>query len=170
MRRLVFLIPFLLLFLAPSLVLGEVCPPCPPVELNVSQDQPVQEWWMVLLEFLVQISAPLLTAILGVLGTWLIRKIGKKWDTENLEKVLKLKDGLITSGVAFAEEQARKALKSGEDKTDSAKKLSAAVEYIQEQLDNSGVEAIAEEKLVHLIEAKLHMERTKPDGVIPNDE
>lgn len=166
MKRIVPFFVFAMVIAIPALAFGELCPP---VELNVTQDVPHQEWWMVLLDFLVQISAPLVTGILGVLGTWLIRRIGKKWDAEKVETLLRLKDGLVTSGVAFAEEQARKALKNGEERTASADKLAAATEYIQGQLEQSGVGRMAEDELVKLIEARLHIERTRPDGAIPSD-
>lgn len=167
MKRFVPLFVFAVAFLVPAVVLGQ---PCPPVELNVTQDPPQQEWWMVLLDFLVQLSAPLVTGILGVLGTWLIRKIGRKWDAEKVETLVRLKDGLVTSGVAFAEEQARKALRNGEERTASADKLAAATEYIQGQLEQSGVGRMAEDELVKLIEARLHIERTRPDGAVPGDQ
>lgn len=166
MRRFIPFIIFAVIFMVPALVLGQ---PCPPVELNVTQDVPQQEWWMVLLDFLVQLSAPLVTGILGILGTWLVRKIGRKWDAEKVETLLRLKDGLVTSGVAFAEEQARKALKNGEERTASADKLAAATDYIQAQLEQSGVGRMAEDELMKLIEARLHIERTRPDGAVPGD-
>jgi hypothetical protein len=166
MKRIIPFFVFALVIAIPALALGQ---PCPPIELNVTQDVPHQEWWMVLLDFLVELSAPLVTAILGVLGTWVIRKIGKKWDAEKVETLLRLKDGLVTSGVAFAEEQGRKALKNGEERTASADKLAAATEYVQAQLEQSGVGRMAESELVKLIEARLHIERTRPDGAIPSD-
>lgn len=169
MRRLgifVSLVIFLVLFVLPSVAMGQ---PCPPVELNVSQEPPQQEWWMVLLDFLVQLSAPLVTAIIGLLGTWLVRKFGKKLDADKQATLIGLKDGLVTSGVAFAEEQARKALRNGESQTKSAEKLSLATDYIQEQLEQSGAGRMATESLVKLIEARLHMERSRPDGAVPSD-
>lgn len=152
--------------LIPSMVWGQ---PCPPVDVNLSVAEQAQTWWMVLLDFLVQLSAPIVTAILGVLGAWLVRKLGKKWDMEKKEAASRLVDGFVTSGVAFAEEQARKALRVGGVKTEGAARLQSAVDYVQRQIESSGVDRIAQDELVKLIESRVQQERTKPGGVIPSE-
>lgn len=162
-RTMLFVLVFVLI---PFVALAQ---PCPPVDINLSVADQAQVWWMVLLDFLVQLSAPLVTAILGVLGTWVVRKLTKKWDIEKREAVERLMQGFVTSGVAFAEEQARKALRADSVKTEGADKLQAAVDYIDHQLVSSGVDSIARDELVKLIESRLHMERSKPDGAIPGD-
>lgn len=150
----------------PSLALGEVCPP---VDVNLSIADQAQTWWMVLLDFLVQLSAPIVTMILGVLGTWLVRKLTRKWDAEKQEAVIRLTDSMIAAGVSFAEEQGRKALRIDKVKTESADKMQAAVDFIKGQLDQSGLPGIAEEELKKLIEARLQRERSKPDGIVPSE-
>lgn len=154
----------LLILFIPSLALAQ---PCPPVNVVMAEGQ--QEWWMVLLEFIVQLSVPIVTMVLGVLGTWLIRKLTKKWDAEHQEAALRLTDGLLTAGIAFAEEQARKAVRAGETRTRGADKLGHAIDFIHNQIDQSGLPNIAEAELKKLIEAKLQQERSKPDGVVPSD-
>lgn len=166
MRSVVKVVLFIAVFLIPSLVMAQ---PCPPVDVNLSVADQAQEWWMVLLDFLVQLSAPLVTGILGVLGTWIVRKLTKKWDVEKREAAERLTSNFITSGVAFAEEQARKALRTDKVKTEGAEKLQTAVDYVQQQLQTAGVGDIARDELVNLIESRLHMERAKPDGVIPSE-
>ena len=157
---------FVLFVLFPSVVLAQ---PCPPVDVNLNVDEQVQQWWMVLLDFLVQISAPLVTCVLSVLGTWVVRKLTKKWDVEKQEAFVRLVDGFVVSGVAFAEEQARKSLKVDRVKTEGADKLQSAVDYVQRQISSSGVHDIATEELEKLIESRLQMERVKPDGIVPNE-
>jgi hypothetical protein len=154
------------MILIPSVVLAQ---PCPPVDVNLSVADQAQEWWMVLLDFLVQLSAPLVTGILGVLGTWLVRKLTKKWDVEKQEAAVRLVDGFVTSGVAFAEEQARKALRSDKVKTESADKLQSAVDYVMTQIKTSRIDEIGRDELVSLIESRLAAERAKPDGVVPSE-
>lgn len=166
MKSIVKVVLFVAVLIIPSVALAQ---PCPPVDVNLSVADQAQEWWMVLLDFLVQLSAPLVTGILGVLGTWLVRKLTKKWDVEKQEASVRLVDGFITSGVAFAEEQARKALRTDSVKTQSADKLQSAVDYIQQQIQSSGADTIARDELVNLIESRLHQERSKPDGVIPSE-
>lgn len=161
--------PFVIIvLLVPSMVWGQPCT-CPPVDVNLSVAEQAQTWWMVLLDSLVQLSAPLVTAILGVLGAWLVRKLGKKWDLEKQESASKLVDGFVVSGVAFAEEQARKALRVGGVKTEGAERLQSAVDYVQRQIESSGIDRIAQDELVNLIESKVQQERARPDGVIPSE-
>lgn len=162
MQRFVFLVTFVIISV-PWVVVGQ---PCPPVDVNLSVADQAQTWWMVLLDFLVRLSAPLLTTVLGVLGAWFVRKLTRKWDTEKQEAICRLTDNLITAGVAFAEEQARKVLRVENVKTESADKLQAAINFVQTQLDQSGLPNIATLELTNLIESKLHQERTKPDGVV----
>jgi len=166
MRKVFVLTAFAVVFTLPALALGQ---PCPPVDVNLSVADQAQEWWMVLLDFLVQLSAPIVTMILGVLGTWLVRKLGRKWDAEKQEAAIRLTDNMVAAGVAFAEEQARKALRADKVKTESADKLQSAVDFIQNQLDSSGLPGIAEGELKKLIESKLQQERAKPDGIVPSD-
>jgi len=166
MKKLILLATFAVVIVLPSVAMGQ---PCPPVDVNLSVADQAQEWWMVLLDFLVQLSAPLVTGILGVLGTWLVRKLTKKWDTEKQEATVRLTQNMIQAGVAFAEEQARKALKTDRVKTESADKMQSAVDFIQQQLDASGLPGIAEAELTKLIEARLQQERARPDGAVPSE-
>jgi hypothetical protein len=166
MRSIIKVLLFVAVFLIPSVVLAQ---PCPPVDVNLLVADQAQEWWMVLLDFLVQLSAPLVTGILGVLGTWVVRKLTAKWDVDKRVAAETLTTNFITSGVAFAEEQARKALRTDNVKTEGAMKLQTAADYVQQQLSTAGVMEIGKDELVNLIESRLHMERVKPDGVIPSD-
>jgi hypothetical protein len=143
--------------------------PCPPVDVNLNTSEPVQQWWMVLLDFLVQLSAPIITAIFGILGAWAVRRLTRKWDIEKQEAVTRLVDGFVVSGVAFAEEQARKAFRADKKQTQGAEKLQSALDYIEQQISSSGVDQIARDELMKLIESRLQMERSKPDGVVPSD-
>lgn len=164
------LLTFPLVFLFSMVVFGQVNP-CPPVDVQVINDAAQQqEWWMVLLDALLQLVAPFAIAILSTLASIAIRKWGKKLDVDTQDRLIGITDNLIASGVSFAEEQGRKALKGGEDQTDGARKLQHAVDYIQEQLDESQLPQIGTEKLQRLIEARLHAERTRPDGRIPSEE
>ena len=166
MKKLIVLAVFAAAFVLPALALGQ---PCPPVDVNLSVADQAQEWWMVLLDFLVQLSAPIVTMILGVLGTWVVRKLGKKWDAEKQEAVIRLTENMVGAGVSFAEEQARKALRTSKVKTEGAQKMQRAVDFIREQLDASGLPSIGEEELKKLIESRLHKERVRPDGAIASE-
>lgn len=143
--------------------------PCPAVDINLTTPEQAQVWWMVLLDALVQLSIPLLTAVLGVLSTTAVRKLTRKWDAEKQESAIRLTENLVVAGVAFAEEQARKALRVHNIKTSSAEKLQRAVDFVHEQLDQSGLPGVARAELMNMIESKLQQERSRPDGVVPGD-
>jgi len=142
--------------------------PCPPVDVNLAIGEQTQTWWMVLLDFLLQLVAPVAIAVLTTLGGIAVRKWGKKMDADKQEALVRLTDNFITSGISFAEEQGRKALRVGNARTEGAQKLSVATEFVSKQLSSSGLPRIAEGELTKLIEAKLSQERARPDGVVPS--
>lgn len=155
-----------------SVALGQENP-CPPVDINLAVGEAAQEWWMVLLDALVQLTAPLVGAVLSTLGVIGMRKWfakmereGRKVDLETQAAIFQMIDGLVTGGVTFAEEQARKALKVGGPKTEGAEKMQAAVDFVVGNLENSGLPTIGRDELVRLIESRLHQERAAPDGVV----
>jgi hypothetical protein len=143
--------------------------PCPPVDVNLSMDEPTQQWWMVLLDFFVRISAPLVTAVVGVLGAWVVRKLTAKWETEKQEAVGRLVDGFVVAGVALAEEQARKVLRVSGLRTPGVEKLQTAVNRVEDQIRASGLPEIMRSEITSLVESRLQMERAKPDGIVPSD-
>ena len=157
---------FVWMFFFSVTVLGQ---PCPPVDVNLAVAEQVQTWWMVLLDFLLQLVMPLAIAVLTTLTGVAIRKWGKKLDVDNQEAIIRVTDGIITSGLSFAEEQGRKALRAGSVRTTGADKLQSAVNYAKHQIEASGLPRIAENELIDLIEAKLHQERVRPNGVIAGD-
>jgi len=144
--------------------------PCPDVDVQIVNEAAAQqEWWMVLLAALMQLVAPVVIAVLGTLSSIAIRKWGKKIDVDTQDKLITLTNSLITSGVSFAEEQGRKALKVGEDQTEGSQKLQHAVDYIQERLEESQLPQVGTEQLQHLIESRLNAERANPNGTVPSD-
>ena len=161
------LLAFASVFLFSLVAFGQ---PCPPVDVQVINEAAAQqEWWMVLLDALLRLISPIAVAVLTTLVGIAIRKWGKKLDVDTQDRLIGLTDSLIASGITFAEEQGRKALKVGEEQTDGARKLQHAADYINERLEESGLLTVGTERLQRLIEAKLHAERTKPDGIVPSD-
>jgi len=158
---------FIIIMFVPMLVFGQ---PCPPVNVNLSVADQAQEWWMVLLDFLLQLVAPIAIAVLTTLAGIAVRKWGHKLDHEKQEALVRLTDSVITSGISFAEEQGRKALRFDKVKTEGAEKLSTATDFVAQQLSASGLPGIAEDELVKLIESRLAMERAHPNGVIPGED
>ena len=158
----------LVFLLLPSIVVGQPCE-CPSIDVNVSTADPTQEWWQVLLVHLMDAVAPIVITILGTLVGIAVRKYGKKLDVENQDAAIKLTNDFIVAGIGFAEEQGRKALKEGSERSEGAEKLDRAMEFIQERIEANGLDKIVEEELGRLIESRLAAERAKPDGVVPSD-
>lgn len=155
-----------IVFFFPLAVFGE---PCPPVEVHFIQQPAQQEWWMVALDFILQLVAPIAIAVLTALAGIAVRRWGRKLSVDKQTAISKLVATFIEGGISFAEEQGRKALKVDGTQTKSAEKLQVAVDYIKAQIASSGIADIARDDLVMLIEARLQAERVKPDGVIQSD-
>ena len=156
-----------LMFLFSTLAFGQ---PCPDVDVHIVNEATAQqEWWMVLLAGLMQLVSPIIIAVLGTLVSIAIRKWGRKMDVDTQDRLIDVTQRLIAGGVAFAEEQGRKALKVGEAQSNGASKLQHAMDYVQERLQESGFSEIATDRLQKLIEAKLHAERSNPMGIVPSD-
>lgn len=166
MRRLVPFVVFMVVLVLPAMAAGE---PCPPVDINLSMEEQVQTWWMVLLDFLLQLVAPIAVAVLTALAGVAVRKWGKKLDQDKQEVLVRLTDNLVTAGVAFAEEQGRKALNAGHPRSKGAEKMELATRFVQRQLMESGLPLMAEQGLRERIESRLAQERARPDGVISSD-
>jgi hypothetical protein len=74
--RLVKFTIFFVVLTIPSVLSAQ---PCPPVDVNLSMSEESQQWWMVLLDFFVRMSVPLVTAVMSVLGAWMVRKVTRNW-------------------------------------------------------------------------------------------
>lgn len=175
MKRYFGFLAALAVMLVAAVAWGEPCPPCPPVDVSVALSEQAQTWWMVLLDALVQLAAPFvavaITALASVgLKRWFakLEREGRKIDVETQEAILRALDGLVRGGVSFAEEQARKALRYNEVKTEGADKMQLAVDFVMGNLDESQLLRIGREELERLIESRLAQERAAPDGVVEN--
>jgi hypothetical protein len=118
----------------------------------------MQTVWQALAVNALQIAGGLLVTYLG----YLIRKYVKD---KSMADAL---ESSMTKGVAWAEEQGRKALKNGSPiKGDT--KLELALEFVLRELQDRGYPELAREKLTRYLEAKLAAERAAPNGVVPSD-
>lgn len=112
------------------------------------------EWWQVLLNHVLELSIAILVPVaLHLLNRWL-----KQRELEFLSEVV---EKAVTGGVAFAEEQAHKALKADGKKTPSAEKLDIALNFVEGRLKDAGYDKLARDKLIELIEAKLNQVRSE---------
>lgn len=141
---------------------------CPPISIDVNGEAQ-QAWWMILLDFLLQLLTPIAIAVLTTLSSIALNKWGKKLDVDKKQALDSLLSVFITDGLLLAEEQGRKALKVNGEKTPGAAKLQNALDHVKNRLNENKLPEMLETELTQLIEAKLHSERVKPNGVIAND-
>lgn len=168
MRAILFFMTAVAVFIVPLIAFGQPCE-CSPVTVNVVPAvEPIQEWWQALLVGLMDSALPIIGTVLGTFATLAVRKWGKRLDVEKQDGIIKMTNDMIGAGIGFAEEQGRKALNDGAERTPGAEKLNSAMEFIQERFKVSGLDKMADVELKCLIESKLAHERAKPDGVVPN--
>lgn len=169
MRAILFSMTAVAVFIVPLIAFGQPCE-CSPVTVSVvpAAVELTQEWWQVLLVGLMDSALPIIGTVLGTFATLAVRKWGKRLDVEKQDGIIKMTNDLIGAGIGFAEEQGRKALNDGAERTPGAEKMGSAMDFIQERFEASGLDKMAEVELKRLIESKLSQERAKPDGVVPN--
>ena len=122
-----------------------------------------QELWQSIVSELLVVVFALATPVLLVLLRKLAEVVREKWGMDISAAQEELVMTVVRQGLAYAEEQSRKALKEGkEPKTGDEKKIEA-VKFISEKLETLGVLTWSSEKLSELVESALHMKREDPN-------
>jgi hypothetical protein len=115
--------------------------------------------WIVIID---QIVIPVIVAVVAPILIVLAKKaldvFQEKTGIQVAEAQRKMLEGLIDKGIAYAEEQARKAVKKGGDELDGESKLELAVDFISTNAAALGLDAKADD-LAKLIESKLYADR-----------
>lgn len=117
-----------------------------------ASDEP-QVWWQVLLTNLVNLLVLLGTPVVLMLSHRLVKIIEKKTGVDVDERQEALLDAKIEQAIAYAQEQAHKALKAGKPLS-SADKHSISMEYLNGAAKDTSPEALAKR-----VEAKLNSTR-----------
>jgi hypothetical protein len=113
---------------------------------------------LTILDNLIPIVFAILTPILALLARALIRWLQEKLDFEvDIEKENKLLE-LVMDGIAYAEEQSKKAIKE-DKKLPSGDKLRLAIEYVSDRIEELGLPKLAGDKLAKMIESRLGQTR-----------
>ena len=108
-----------------------------------------------LLEIVVVIVMPLALLVSRKLMQLLEKKTGIDLAVKQEDMVL----GWVSQGVAYATEQAQKALKAGQPPVDGAAKKIMAVDYVAEQIKKYGLDVHASEAIARKVEAMLQLQR-----------
>jgi len=116
-------------------------------------------------ENLIPVVFAILTPILLLLVKRFVSYLEKKWDYQVAESQEKKLLDLIARAIAYAEETAMAALKSGEELPEGAQKLDSALEFAAEEIGRMGLDKLATDKLTKLIESALNKQRE--EGAVP---
>ena len=114
----------------------------------------------VCLDALLPVLATVLTGVLTALAGLAIAYLRKKWGLQITAAQEDAIDAAILDGIEYAEEQARKRLKSGSGiTTASDAKLDLAVTHAIMEMRRMGLPEMARDRIVALIEARIEQVR-----------
>lgn len=116
------------------------------------------DWVKVIVENLTAVAVVIIMGIVVMLLQWLRTYAKKKWNINITDKQFQMVTGLATQGIEYADEQANKWAKAGE-RSSGAKKLDAALEFVNVQVKELKLDEMARDALVKLIEAQLPKKR-----------
>jgi hypothetical protein len=115
-------------------------------------------WIIILDKVVIPVILAIVAPILVVLAKKALDVFQEKTGLEVSKEHRSLLEDLVGKGIAFAEEQARKALKSGDAAPDGSSKLELAIDFISTNAEAMGLDTKADD-LAKLIEAKLFEDR-----------
>lgn len=121
-----------------------------------------QSFWQALAEHVIEILVTILTPIIIVLINKAIKIFEQKTKIDVAERHEALIEMCVSSGIAFAHEQGRKALKSGAVPVKGDEKKIMALETASNKLKTLGVVEQDAEVLAQFIDARLNQERRDP--------
>lgn len=119
-------------------------------------------WITLVNQLVIPILALVLTPIITSLVNRLLMMLQKKWDIELSQKQLDQIDQIVREALAYAEEQAHKAVKGDKSSMSGSEKLTIAIDYIQKKSRALNLHSLASEKsemIAAMLEAKLFGER-----------
>lgn len=116
-------------------------------------------WWQDILANLVEIAFVVLIPVVLLLGRAFLRWLQKKLDFDiDVSTTAKL-ESILFDALAYAEEQALKAIKKGEPKPGPETKLETAIAYVFARVKELGLPELARDSVVKLLESKLNQTR-----------
>lgn len=123
--------------------------------------------WLILLDkAIIPVVLAIITPLLYLLARKLIDIFEKKTNIDVSKEHEAMLEKLIGRGIAYAEEQARKATKTDGEVPDGDSKLEMAIDFISKNAETLGLDAKADD-LAKMVEAKLFEDR--PADAEPSD-
>jgi len=116
------------------------------------------DYFQVIVENLTYLIGLIASGIITALLIWFRAYAKKKWNLNLSDQQFTAIAGLAEQGVDYAEEKANQWAASGE-RSDGAKKMDAALEFVNAQVKELKLDTMARDALVKLIEAQLPKKR-----------
>ena len=126
-----------------------------------------QVFWQAVLANTLELVVLFATPVVLLLARKALILLETKLDVTIDDKYSSQVEHWITLGIAYAHEQGRKALKAGEPPLSSDAKKIAAVEFVVEALDRSGLPEVGRDSLAKYVEACLNLDRAYSDTEKP---
>lgn len=112
-----------------------------------------------IVDFVLSIAAPVLSMVALWLGHRVIKVFEDKTKLDIPASVEARIDEWVKQGVAYAEEKARQAAKAKAGKLVGPAKLEEAVGFVLDMAEQNGIDTLARDKVIKLVEAKLNLTR-----------
>lgn len=108
-----------------------------------------------ILDFCLTVAAPVAT----MFAMWIAHRVVKLFEDKAKVQIpaqwQTAIDDWVSKGVAFAEQKAETAIKNGGDKLKGPEKLEMAVGFVLDMAQQHGLDALARDKIIKLVEAEL---------------
>lgn len=111
--------------------------------------------WQVVAENMIPVIFMIITPVITLFVSMLLRKLAKKWHMEDALKYDEKVDELVLKGIKAVEQKSLAAVKKGGEMTPGEKKLDEALKFVNAQLTAMKLPQKASDELKMLIEAKL---------------
>lgn len=111
--------------------------------------------WQVVAENMIPVIFMIITPVITLFVSMLLRKLAKKWHMEDALKYDEKVDELVLKGIKAVEQKSLAAVKKGGEMTPGEKKLDEALKFVNAQLAAMKLPEKAADELKMLIEAKL---------------
>lgn len=116
------------------------------------------------MEYVMQTIVLIVTPILLLLAKRVVQIVEQKTGLTATAQQIQLIDDAVYRGVAYAEEQGRKALKLNEDLPPGELKRQMAVEFALDMVKNHKAAELSRDYLMKLVEAQVNLQRDPHAG------
>lgn len=121
-----------------------------------------------IMDYILQAVVLIATPILLLLAKRIVQIVEQKTDLAASAQQLALVDDAVYKGVAYAEEQGRKAFKVREPIPDGNMKRQMATEFALDMVKNNNAAEISRDYLLKMVEAHVNLARDSVDKKVAN--